>query len=73
MIQEYLFTSDKYKDDIEDLVVPEKVTKEVVAIENSECWTLSISVAGEGKNAAKMLDPLNRQVCDKYYVKSAYY
>ena len=56
----------KYKDDIEDLVVPEKVTKEVVAIENSECWTLSISVAGEGKNAAKMLDPLNRQVCDKY-------
>ena len=66
MIQEYLFTSDKYKDDIEDLVVPEKVTKEVVAIENSECWTLSISVAGEGKNAAKMLDPLNRQVCDKY-------
>ena len=66
MIQEYLFTSDKYKDDIEDLVVPEKVTKEVVAIENSECWTLSISVAGEGKNAAKMLGPLNRQVCDKY-------
>ena len=66
MIQEYLFTSDKYKDDIEDLVVSEKVTKEIVAIENSECWTLSISVAGEGKNAAKMLDPLNRQVCDKY-------
>ena len=66
MIQEYLFTSDKYKADLESMVVPEKVTKEVAAIENSKCWTFSISVGGESKDAARILDPLNRQVCEKY-------
>lgn len=66
MIQEYLFTSDKYKADLESMVVPEKVIKEVAAIENSKCWTFSISVGGESKEAARILDPLNRQVCEKY-------
>ena len=66
MIQEYLFTSNKYKVDLERLAVPEKITKEIIEIENSECWTLLISVVGEGKEAAKILDPLNRQVCEKY-------
>ena len=66
MIQEYLFTSDKYKADLESMVVPEKVIKEVAAIENSKCWTFSISVGGESKDAARILDPLNRQVCEKY-------
>ena len=66
MIQEYLFTSDKYKADLESMVVPEKVIKEVAAIENSKCWTFSISVGGESMDAARILDPLNRQVCEKY-------
>ena len=66
MIQEYLFTSDKYKADLERLVVPKKITKEIVEIENSECFTLLISVVGEGKEAARILDPLNRQVCERY-------
>lgn len=66
MIQEYLFTSNKYKADLERLVVPEKITKEIVEIENSECWTLLISVVGESKEAARILDPINRQVCEKY-------
>lgn len=43
-----------------------KVIKEVAAIENSKCWTFSISVGGESKDAARILDPLNRQVCEKY-------
>lgn len=66
MIQEYLFTSAEYKTELESLVVSEKVTKKVITLENSECWTLSISVDGEGKDAAKLLDPLNRQICEKY-------
>lgn len=66
MIQEYLFTSDDYKTELESMVVSEKVTKEVTTLENSECWTFSISVDGEGKDAARILDPLNRQICEKY-------
>ena len=53
MIQEYLFTSNKYKVDLERLAVPEKITKEIIEIENSECWTLLISVVGEGKVSGK--------------------
>lgn len=66
MIQEYLFTSDKYKVELDHMVVPEKVTKKIATIENSECWMFSISVDGESKDAARILDSLNRQVCEKY-------
>ena len=43
MIQEYLFTSDKYKADLESMVVPEKVIKEVAAIENSKCCVTKLN------------------------------
>ena len=66
MIQEYLFMSDQYKADLENLSISPKVTKEITAIENSKCWTLLISVPGESMEAAKILDPLNRKVCENY-------
>lgn len=66
MIQEYLFTTDKYKADLENLVIPEKVFKEVEEIEDSECWTLTLSIDSESEEAAKLLDPLNIQICEKY-------
>mgnify|MGYP000109240141 CR=1 FL=1 len=66
MIQEYLFTTDKYKADLESLVIPEKVFKEVEEIEDSECWTLTLSIDSESEEAAKLLDPLNIQICEKY-------
>lgn len=66
MIQEYLFTSDQYKADLENLSISPKVTKEITTIENSKCWTLLISVPGVSMEAAKILDPLNRKVCEKY-------
>lgn len=66
MIQEYLFTTDKYKADLESLVIPEKVFKEVEDIEDSECWTLTLSIDSESEEAAKLLDPLNIQICEKY-------
>lgn len=62
MIQEYLFTSDQYKADLENLSISPKVTKEITTIENSKCWTLLISVPGVSMEAAKILDPLNRKV-----------
>jgi hypothetical protein len=63
VIQEYLFTTDKYKADLENLVIPEKVFKEVEEIEDSECWTLTLSIDSESEEAAKLLDPLNIQIC----------
>lgn len=66
MIQEYLFMSDQYKADLENLSISPKVTKEITTIENSKCWTLLISVPGESMEAAKILDPLNRKVCENY-------
>lgn len=66
MIQEYLFTSDQYKADLENLSISPKVTKEITTIENSKCWTLLISVPGVSMEAAKILDPLNRKVCENY-------
>lgn len=66
MIQEYLFISGKYKVELEHMVVPKEVTKEIATIENSECWMFSISAVGKSKEAARILDPLNRQVCEKY-------
>ena len=52
MIQEYLFTSDQYKADLENLSISPKVTKEITTIENSKCWTLLISVPGVSMEAA---------------------
>lgn len=66
MIQEYLFTSDKYKADLENLIISPKVTKEITKFENSKCWTLLISVPGVSLDAAKTLDPINRKVCENY-------
>ena len=56
MVQEYLFTSDQYKADLENLIISPKVTKEITKFENSKCWTLLISVPGVSLDAAKTLD-----------------
>ena len=66
MVQEYLFTSDQYKADLENLIISPKVTKEITKFENSKCWTLLISVPGVSLDAAKTLDPINRKVCENY-------
>ena len=66
MIQEYLFTSDKYKSDIESLVVKDEIIKEINEIENSSCWILNLSVDGENEKAAKILNAINIEICEKY-------
>lgn len=66
MIQEYLFTSDQYKEDIEAVKFAEKVKKSLRRIENSTCWILVLEVKGESEDAAKLLDPINTQICEKY-------
>ena len=66
MVQEYLFTSDQYKADLENLIISPKVTKEITKFENSKCWTLLISVPGVSLDAAKILDQINRKVCENY-------
>lgn len=66
MIQEYLFASYKNKTNVEDFIVPEKVIKEINVINNSECWTFSLSIDSENEDAAKLLDALNTQICEKY-------
>ncbi len=66
MIQEYLFTSDKYKSDIESLVVKDEIIKEINEIENSSCWILNLSVDGENEKAAKILNAINIEICEEY-------
>ena len=66
MIQEYLFTVDKHKAELESFVVPEKIHKEIMTIKNSSCWTLCLSIDSESKEAAKLLDSLNSRICDQF-------
>ena len=66
MIQEYLFTVDEHKAELENFAVPEKIHKEISTIENSSCWTLCLSIDSESKEAAKLLDSLNSQICDQF-------
>lgn len=66
MIQEYLFISDQYKENIETVKFAEKVKKSLRRIENSTCWILVLEVKGESEDAAKLLDPINTQICEKY-------
>ena len=66
MIQEYLFTVDEHKAELESFAVSEKIHKEISTIENSPCWTLCLSIDSESKEAAKLLDSLNSQICDQF-------
>lgn len=66
MIQEYLFTVDEHKAELENFAVPEKIHKEISTIENSSCWTLCLSIDSESEEAAKLLDSLNSQICDQF-------
>ena len=65
-LQEYLFTSDQHKADIETVEFVEKVKKSLRRMENSACWILVLEVKGESEDAAKLLDPINTQICEKY-------
>lgn len=65
MKQEYLFVSDEYKEEIENFTV-KKASKEIETIENSDCWLLCLNIEGENEDAAKILDKLNSQICEKY-------
>lgn len=66
MIQEYLFTTDEHRAEVECFTVPSKVQKEITNIENSSCWTLCLSIDSESEEAAKLLDPLNTQIYERY-------
>lgn len=66
MIQEYLFTTNEHKAEIESFAVPDKVRKEIRSFENSTCWTLCLSNDSANENAAKQLDSLNTQICREY-------
>ena len=66
MIQEYLFTTDEHKAEIERFVVTDKIQKEIRNIENSSCWTLCLSINSESEEAAKLLDSLNTKIYERY-------
>lgn len=66
MIQEYLFTTNEYKAEIENFAVPAKIQKEINVVENSSCWTLCLNIDSESEEAAKLLAPLNTQISEKY-------
>ena len=66
MIQEYLFVTDTYKNEIESLEVNSKILKETIVIENSKCWIFSLQFDGENEDAARALDAANKAVFEKY-------
>lgn len=66
MIQEYLFTTDEYRAEVECFAVPSKIQKEITNIENSSCWTLCLSIDSESEEAAKLLDSFNTQIYERY-------
>lgn len=66
MIQEYLFTTEEYRAEVECFTVPSMIQKEITNIENSSCWTLCLSIDSESEEAAKLLDPLNTQIYERY-------
>lgn len=66
MIQEYLFTSDKYKSELETFSISDEIDKKINSIENSTCWILRLLIDGENENAAKSLDSVNKEICEKY-------
>lgn len=66
MIQEYLFTTEEYRAEVECFTVPSKIQKEITNIENSSCWTLRLSIDSESEEAARLLDPLNTQIYERY-------
>ncbi len=66
MIQEYLFTTEEHKVEVERFTVSDKIQKEIKNIENSSCWTLCLSIDSESEEAAKLLDSLNTQIYERY-------
>ena len=66
MIQEYLFTTEKYKEEIQLIEFDDKIIKELNQIDNSTCWTLRLEIDSESEDAAKSLDPINTEICQKY-------
>lgn len=66
MIQEYLFSTEEYKKDLMALEIEDNIQKEITTIDNSSCWTLCLSTPGQNEIAAKLLDNLNTQICEKY-------
>lgn len=54
MIQEYLFRSSEHKEELQNFAFG-RIKVEIDQIDNSECWTLRLSVPGNGENDAKLL------------------
>lgn len=66
MIQEYLFITDEYKDEIKNSAIDETVKKEIITIQNSSCWMLYLYADGENEQVARKLDLINSQICEKF-------
>lgn len=66
MVQEYLFVSDEYRDEIQVLDKPDKVEIIIEDIENNKCWIAKISMPGENEKAAIALSKMDTEIVEKY-------
>lgn len=66
MIQEYLFSTDDKKNQIENKQLPDGVEQEIETIENSSNWILRYSMEGENEKTAKVLSRLNSDIVNTY-------
>lgn len=61
MIQQYLFIDDTHRTAVENYS-PERIEKEIYDIDNSNCWIVTYSLAGENEDSARRLSEVNDYV-----------
>ena len=83
MKQEYLFVDNKYKSEIEQYT-HKTVVKEILNIDDSDCWIATFSLKGENENTADVLSEVNEYIvehfsptvlssgCSAYYNRALY-
>lgn len=66
MIQEYLFSGEKYRYEVEHYTY-KSVKVKTYDIENSDCWIVTFSLDGENERNANILSVVNDFVVDKFH------
>lgn len=66
MRQEYLFNASVDKQEVESIVISDKIQKEIIDIENEKYWILGLDIQGEKEENAVLLDSINVELCEKY-------
>lgn len=65
MIQEYLFIDDVHRKAVEEYS-PEQIKPKIHDIENTSCWIVTYSIAGDNEESAKKLSQINDFIVENF-------